>query len=355
MTKTKHTVRSTIGFAAAIVLCAAMLVSGAVQTALAEDGPQYEDSKWMRLAGDTRYDTMAAVVQEAFPEEGYSDFAVVATGENFPDALAASALAGSAYCPIILTEPNRLSEQAKNELKRLGVHNVYIIGGTGAVSAAVEEEISSLNDGDIEVVRVAGKTRRETAVEAMKLVSGESDTVIVATGEDFADALSIAPWSYFTRSPIVLTKADGTLDAATIQAIMDCEYSRFIIVGGTGVVAQSVEDELIEAGLVERERMAGRDRYETSWLVARFCLTNGMCMAYPAVATGENYPDALASAPLQGSEGACSVTLLVKDFWSDGVLLLADHGEEIEIGYVIGGEGAVSQDLMNYIRDVTEF
>lgn len=70
-----------------------------------------------RLDGNTRYETMGRVVQTAFPKQ--SDYAVLASGDNFPDALAASSLAGALKAPIILTSSTTLSSEARNELQRL--------------------------------------------------------------------------------------------------------------------------------------------------------------------------------------------------------------------------------------------
>ena len=87
-----------------------------------------------RLDGNTRYETMGRVVQTAFPKQ--SDYAVLASGDNFPDALAASSLAGALKAPIILTSSTTLSSEARNELQRLEARTVAIVGGSSAVSTA---------------------------------------------------------------------------------------------------------------------------------------------------------------------------------------------------------------------------
>lgn len=114
-----------------------------------------------RLAGSTRYETMGRVVQTAFPKQ--SDYAVLASGDNFPDALAASSLAGALKAPVILTSTTTLSSEARNELQRLEVKTVAIVGGPSAVSTAVENQVSQVVAGGT-VVRFSGKTRIETAL-----------------------------------------------------------------------------------------------------------------------------------------------------------------------------------------------
>ena len=309
---------------------------------------QWVDVKWVRIAGSTRYDTMAAISQESFP--GTSEWAVVASGEDFPDALVAGAIAGQENCPIILTTPDQLSEQAKSEIERLKVSKIVLMGGTEAVSDDVEKQLGELNGG-IPIDRVWGETRCETAVEAMRHVAGKSDTVIVTTGEKYADALSVGPYSAATCSPILLTRGDGKLDESTIDAIKELGYRKFVIVGGDSVVDPSVRDTLAKAGLSERAVLAGADRYETSRIVAQFMLENGFTAEKPAVATGMNFPDSLAVSSMQAARG--SFVVLADDESSDGVSLLVANGSSIAAGYVVGGQEAVSQELMDYLIDHT--
>lgn len=92
-----------------------------------------------RISGSTRYETMAMVSQTAFPSAA-SKAAVVASGSSFPDALAASSLAGHLNAPILLTDPKTLSNATANELDRLDADTIYIIGGTNAVSNNAEKQ-----------------------------------------------------------------------------------------------------------------------------------------------------------------------------------------------------------------------
>ena len=310
--------------------------------------------EWSRIAGKNRYATMAAISQQMSDPSTMSDWAVVATGENFPDALAASALAGFKKCPVILTKGTSLTDQAENELVDRHVSHVYIMGGKGAVSADVENAIKRLNGG-IETIRIAGGTRTATAVEAMKVVQGLSDTVIVATGYNYADSLSMGPWSYSTVSPILLTGKNGKLDAATLEAIKPCGYSSYLILGGNKAVSDAVESQLEGIGLAPKTgagRIAGSTRYETSKLIAEFSLANGLTVAKPAVATGTNFPDALAAAPLQGGVNG-SVLLLVKDEKSASLDVVRDNRDSIVHGFVLGGANAISDELMERISAIT--
>lgn len=94
-----------------------------------------------RISGNTRYETMGMVSRAAFLSAPPSKAAVVASGTDFPDALAASSLAGHLNAPILLTDPKSLSNETANELNRLDANAIFVIGGNKAVSHNVENEI----------------------------------------------------------------------------------------------------------------------------------------------------------------------------------------------------------------------
>ena len=313
-----------------------------------------------RLAGENRYATMEAITQESF---GSADSAVLASGQNFPDALAASSLAGMLDCPILLTDPDSLSSEVETEIYRLGVQDVYIVGGVQAVSQSVEDKITQ-NLG-VSVTRIAGADRYETALEIYSELqdlyySGGEDVAnfcIIATGSNFADALSISPLAYEGCAPIFLA-TDGELNADTLQAISQGGFSRAVIAGGTAVVsdnAQSALESLVGSGRVTR--LAGNDRYLTSVAIAKFLASSQVNMlgllpfSYEGfvMATGANYPDALCASSLCG--GRHSVLLLV-DWWhAASVNLVRSNARAIDNGTVVGGPNAVDEDTLSRIKN----
>lgn len=328
-------------------------------TVIGPDGKTYSDSVtvadeppaaqggWIRLAGSGRYQTMAAIVSQGFET---SDWAVIATGDNFPDALVASSLAGSKGCPVILTTKGEISAEAEAALRGLGVKHAYVMGGTGAVSQAVEDTLS--HGLGIEVIRVKGAGRQATSLAAMDQLSGYSD-IVIATGNSFADALSIGPWCYAKGAPILLTD-NGQLSTEQLSAISEASPNRVIIVGGTGAVPQAIEDAIAEMG-IETSRIKGANRYATSKAIAEFETDSaeGMGYTHAAVATGKNFPDALAGAALCGH--ANSVLILAADINPEGdgiaLALAKAHGTEVVQGYVLGGAGVVSDEILDYLNE----
>ncbi|MBR5340057.1 MAG: BspA family leucine-rich repeat surface protein [Lachnospiraceae bacterium] len=326
--------------------------------------------RWTRLKGTNRYGTMAAITKEAYPvsENGTLKTLIVATGESFPDALSGSALAGVYGCPIILTKTGSLSPDAKAEIERLRDPSgctVYILGGTGAVSEAVENAIRTLDQEHITVQRVKGSGRELTAVtvyEQGKLADGGfagNDTFILTTGKNYADALSISPYAYASRTPVFLTKTDGSL-RDTVKAVLldpDNGFKKAIIVGGTGAVTEETERTLTDEGITVL-RLKGSNRYQTSAEIIRWELgLNQGAAIQPAVqmtnagmgvATGENFADALGSVALLGKNS--SVLLLASNAkipaLKDSIAeFIEPYAAEMGKGYIFGGTLAVSEEI----------
>lgn len=305
-------------------------------------------ASWNRLSGQDRYETMATIGYVGFDR---ADWAVLATSEAFPDALAASVLAGVRKCPVVLTMRDGILIPTFALIWTREVKNVYIMGGTNALNGTIDDTLGSY---DMATTRIAGASRIETSIAAMQAVraaGSTSDTVIVATGKNYPDTLSIGPWSWATASPILLTQDNGTLTSAEYEAIRaDGALRQVIIVGGTAAVSVSTETRLKEMGL-SVIRLAGADRYATSAAIAKWEVAHGLSWKTVAVATGRNFPDALSGAAFVGSRGG---VLLLADSPDDPtVAALATAKFELEDCYFLGGTGAVSEELADTITSAT--
>lgn len=132
--------------------------------------------------------------------DAYSDYAVLACGNDFPDALCAAPLAKKYKAPILLTATNNLPDTTKQTLISLNVKNVFIIGGTGIISVNVENQLNSMQ---IQTVRIYGTDRYDTSVKIAKQLDTPTQLVVCA-GNNFSDALSMAPIAAIKQLPIVL-------------------------------------------------------------------------------------------------------------------------------------------------------
>jgi putative cell wall-binding protein/photosystem II stability/assembly factor-like uncharacterized protein len=251
-----------------------------------------------RLFGPTRYETAIEISEATFPDEG-ADVAVIATGQDFPDALSAAGLAGVSGGPLLLTA-GVLTAEIQAELDRLGVEKVYIVGGTGVVPDSVA---TALSGAGFLTERVAGSDRYATAAAvASKVAELEGDdfskSAFVARGDEFPDALAVSPAAYSQGIPVLLTRPTA-MPPATSNAIGLLDIDSAYIAGGAGAVSDGVKsalDALLASnGGPASNRWAGADRYATAVDVAENILDNGWGKtSYVGVATGLNFPDALA-------------------------------------------------------------
>lgn len=304
----------------------------------------------MPLYGADRYATMQALVEKAF---SYSRTVVIATGENFPDALAASGLAGVFdNAPIILTTEDSLGTEARELIEELGAANAIIIGGTPTISLQVERDLEAMG---LTVDRIAGSNRLETSLEILNYQGGESwgQTAIVTTGARFADALSASSFAYANKYPIVLVDDDGNLSDAALTSLTDGRFTDIVVLGDTNSVSNATVTALRNAGL-EVERLAGSDRYATSAEIVNYVTSlplseGGLLINNCIIATGEKFPDALAAAPVAGSYR--SVVLLASDGNTDDVVaILSSHASEISQLYYAGDENTVSASVKRIIE-----
>ena len=190
-------------------------------------------------------------------------------------------------------------------LNTLGVSDVIIVGGAGAVSAGVE----SVLEGTYNVDRIAGADRYETAARVARRIAEQTSifwpTVFIARGDEFPDALAASPLAHSMGRPILLVRPDA-LPGATDDVIDDLGIRWAYIIGGESAVSASVKSTidgmlLANDGAVS-ERWAGTTRYETARAVAEKGVEEGFASwSYVGVATGENFPDALAGGVAAGS------------------------------------------------------
>lgn len=147
-------------------------------------------------------------------------------------------------------------------------------------------------------LRIDGLNRYETAAKISEETFNAAETVVIAKGTDFPDALSGAPLAYQLNAPILLTKTD-TLPEETAREINRLNATKAIILGGENAISPSTESEIKSLGL-KIERISGENRYDTSAKIAK---RMGGDPSYAVVAYGLNFPDALAIAPYAAKMG----------------------------------------------------
>ena len=193
-----------------------------------------------RLAGANRYDTAVAISQSAFPVDGSADAVVIATGTNFPDALAAASLAAQVNGPVLLTPTATLPASVAAEIERLDPDIIYIIGGTAAISTAVANQLA----GFAPTERLSGANRYDTAIAiSQEAFPAGADIVYVAVGTNFPDALAGAAQAAAAGAPVLLTPTNS-LPASVAAEITRLGPVQIIILGGTSAISTTVANQL---------------------------------------------------------------------------------------------------------------
>lgn len=307
-----------------------------------------------RVAGGNRYATAAAMSERHFAE---SNSVVLASGENWPDALSAAGLAGAIDCPLLLVRKDSIPDETYQEIVRLGATSFMLVGGTAAVSEDVFETFQ-LDFGEFAIQRVAGSNRYQTAARVAGWVydmtemspfnSTWSGMALVVSGENYADALAATPLSAARHMPILLTR-QASLPSETASELSEDIYESAIIIGGEAAVSAGVKaaiDPIVQAnpGGFESGRWWGLTRYGTAAVVAGNSVrARWLDLDALGLATGQGYADALGAGAALGSYGSPIVLTRPEGLPVETRDFFGEWPYDIGELQVVGGTGAVSE------------
>lgn len=201
-----------------------------VSDAVLESLTAYAESV-TRETGADRYEVSRNVTHAAFATTG-STIAYIATGETFPDALSASAAAGSLGAPVILVAGKKTALDAETAalLVELGVTDVRIVGGPASVSTGIEVGLAGV-PGVTSVIRHGGTTRFEVSGATNRAVFSEADTVFLASGLKFPDALSGAVVAGVDSAPLYVIPQD-CIPHYVVNDILNLGATELNVLGG---------------------------------------------------------------------------------------------------------------------------
>lgn len=352
--RTPHLVRTipaaTLALGAALLLGPPAIAAGSSATARAtlvakpavEKGPELG-----RLGGANRYATAVAVSSRTWDDGAAEGKEVlVASGEDFPDALAGGPAAASIGVPLLLVpRTGALPAVVADELTRLKPASITIVGGAGVVAPDMADTLAAFASTK-QVHRKAGADRYETAaqladyaVHGSGATASDPDIVYVANGATFADALSGGAAAALDGAPLLLTP-QGSLNRWTAQVLERFTPAKVVVLGGPGAVSAATFDQ-IAAHTPNAVRVGGSDRYETSALLSKAVFPAAKDVTQVFLSSGLTFPDALAASPAVGVLGDISLLLTRPD------CLPAASVAEVarlspELITAIGGTAAVS-------------
>lgn len=281
-----------------------------------------------RIYGKDRIDTSIQIAKSYIKS---SEFAILANQNNFPDSLSATVLSKKFNAPILLTDAKTADKGLIQEIKRLQTKYFVKIGGEKSISNEVATQL--LPEGS-KVKSYKGADRYATNAEIIKEFK-DADTCIIASGENFADSLSIGAYATKNGYPIVLVQKNKINDV-TKQALKNTKIKKCYIVGGENSVSKSLEKELPQV----IERIAGNDRYETSLKIADKFYKDAEG-AY--LASGEVFADSLAINPI-AAKFDVPLILTPKDKLPQKTLEYLEKSKIIQVA-IIGGEKTVSKQI----------
>lgn len=329
-----------------------------------------------RIAGSDRYATGIEISKANFAS---ADTVVLVTGANFPDALAASPLAGLYDAPLLLTMPDKVPAGLIAEMKRLAAGaglsapRVIIVGGTASVSQRVVDELKRA--GISEITRFSGADRYEVAAKVAQFVQSRSPNKepFLCRGDVFADALAVAPFAYMERRPILLTPTTG-FSRATHPTNSAWRQMRgpaddfMMLVGGPSSMTGEVADSIVaisgsrffdrdgDPSTVDPSNvwLHGADRYETAEAVISFYREDYWQLSGGwdgfGVAAGDSFADALTGGAACGHQ---NMPLLLTARGSLSVpteRVLRGSGADVINVEVFGGRNVVSDTVMSAAR-----
>lgn len=289
-----------------------------------------------RIAGYDKIQTALQISLAQFPNG--TDTVILATANDFSDALSGVPLAYKVHAPILLTTRDQLPSAVRTEIQRLAPKKVILLGGTAVISKTIELQLQA----SFSLQRLAGVTRYGTAAQIASTLGTVGQAVLV-NGTSFPDAISIASMAAQQGMPIFLTDTDS-LPSETDSMMRQLLISETTVGGGEAVVSLS-----IFSNLPTPKRLSGYDRYDTAAAILQAFPPQGNLLF---IATGENYPDALSG----GVVAAMNQTSLVL------VSLTGPNPSEVSVIktwqgktiYIFGGPAVVPETVVQQMNGIIQ-
>lgn len=294
-----------------------------------------------RISGADRFDTAVAVSKHGYPSTASA--VIVANGLNYPDALSAGALGAKLKAPLLLSGPKSISASTLAEIKRLKPSRIIVVGGAGVVGNSVVSKLKSLAG---TVKRVSGADRYATSIAIAKegWANGSASNAFLATGANFADALSAGAAAGKLNAPVLLVPGtQRTAPAGVKSELTRLGVSTVRIAGGAGAVSTGIQNSVSAGRTVKR--YAGADRYDTSASIAK---DNGIFSSANRVntywASGAGFADALAGGAVSGAKG--SPLLLSTPSCVPTSIYTANDRIAGNGTFLLGGTGALANTVL---------
>jgi minor extracellular protease Epr len=289
-----------------------------------------------RIAGFDKIQTALQISHTQFTLG--SDTVILATANDFSDALSGVPLAYKFHAPILLTTRDQLSCDVLTEIQRLAPKKIILLGGTAVISQNIEQQLQ----GVYTCQRLAGVTRYGTAAKIASAL-GTIEQAVVVNGTSFPDAISIASMSAQQGKPILLSETDS-LPSETDTIIRQLLVTETVVGGGEAVVSPG-----IFSNLPTPTRLSGYTRYDTAAAILQSFPPLGNLFF---IATGENYPDALTGGVVAAMNQTDIVLISpVGPAPSEISVIKTWQGKKI---FVLGGTAVVPESIVQQMNEIIQ-
>ena len=312
-----------------VLLATSLATSGitGLQNTVLADTANSADSKVERISGTDRYETCVNISKKAYKS---SEVAILASGQKIQDALASGGVAAKLKAPLLLTQKDRLPSVVLDELKRLNVKKVILVGGQESISKSLENQLDNM----FKVERVSGKDRYETSIKLAEELNKDNKQENIIVNGNTVDALTAGAVAAKLNRSIILTNGVNLPEGA--NRVVNPTSPNNIIIGGISSI--NIEG-------LKGERIGGSDRYETSTKIAEKYYAGKTNKAL--LANGVNSIDALSAINLVVSENAPVLLTAYDSLDNDVSKFLENNTNKV---YVLGGYQSISDDVYKNIE-----
>jgi parallel beta-helix repeat protein len=295
-----------------------------------------------RLSGADRFETAKRIAEEF--NSSMVDNIIITSGYNFTNALSGSVLAKKINAPILLSgisdsENSSTLQYVQNHLNKNG--KIYILGNEGNINESIIISLKSLGYSNIKILQDGEKYGSIKAIND-EINASNGTPVVIASGNFFADGLSISAVAAAKGYPIVLSDTDA-LPAESEETIKKIKPSKIYIIGGTSVISDNVKENVKKLSGVSDEnivRIWGEDRYSTSINIAKSFELNNKIATF---ASGVDFPDALAGSVLAAKLNAPLILISDNNNLQKKFIDLGEYSDQI----IFGGTASVSEQTQN--------
>ncbi|WP_455104606.1 cell wall-binding repeat-containing protein [Peptostreptococcus sp.] len=312
-----------------MLLVASLATSGiaGLPNAVSAETSNSIDSRTERISGTDRYETCVNISKKAYKS---SEVAILASGQKIQDALASGGVAAKLKAPLLLTQKDRLPSVVLDELKRLNVKKIILVGGQESISRSLENQLDNI----YKVERVSGRDRYETSIKLAEVINKDTKQENIIVNGNTVDALTAGAIAAKLNRSIILT--NGVNLPGGSSGVLKADSPNNIIIGGPSS---------INIDGLKGDRLAGSDRYETSTKIAEKYYAGKTNKAL--LANGVNSIDALSAINLVVSENAPVLLTAYDSLDNDVSKFLENNTNKV---YVLGGYQSISDDVYKNIE-----